>query len=100
MIGSFSQEKVMTSSYQRSLLITDVSEPGANAVDSLGRYTIYLVIGFLTAAIILRIRSAVDRYRMRKELDAPPKSNFPESTPGPDNLLPISNVDLEADPFA
>jgi len=81
-----------------SLVATE--EPGASAVDQLGRYTVYLIILFVTIAVILRIRTAVDRYRIRRELNAPPSSIFPEDGPAPQLDIPTPNVELDADPFA
>ena len=75
-------------------------ESGVAVVDRLGRYTVYLVLGFVVLAALLRIRSAVVRRNIRKELDAPPPNIFPEELPAPQFDLPAPNVELDADPFA
>ena len=81
-----------------SLVATE--EPGAGVVDQLGRYTVYLIILFVSIALILRIRTAIDRYRIRKELNAAPPNIFPEERPASQGELPTPNVELNADPFA
>ena len=70
------------------------------AVDQLGRYTVWLIVIFVTIAVILRIRTAVDRFRIRKELNAPSPNIFPEERPAPQFDLPTPNVELDDDPFA
>ena len=75
-------------------------EAGVELVDRLEQYTVYLVVAFVVVAVLLRIRSAIERYRIRKELDAPPPNIFSEERPPPQFDLPAPNVDLDADPFA
>ena len=73
---------------------------GVEAVDRIAQYTVYLVVAFVVVAVLLRIRSAVVRRSIRKELDAPPPNIFPEERPPPQYDLPAPNVELDADPFA
>ena len=75
-------------------------EAGVELVDRLAQYTVYLVVAFVSVAVLLRIRSAIMRRNIRKELDAPPPNIFPEERPPPQYDLPALNVELDADPFA